>query len=51
MGNLSRLNANEMLIHLNDLLYLRHEKAQKLKCLPASVLREGTVIEVNVFQQ
>lgn len=51
MGHLSRLNANEMLIHLNDLLYLRHEKAQKLKCLPASVLREGTVIEVNVFQQ
>lgn len=27
MGHLSRLNANEMLIYLNDLLYLRHEKA------------------------
>lgn len=36
---LSRLNANEMLIFLNDLLYLRHGKAQKLNCLTAFVLR------------
>lgn len=35
----SRLNANEMLIFLNDLLYLRHGKAQKLKSLTAFVLR------------
>ncbi len=36
---LSRLHANEMLIFLNDLLYLRHEKALKLNCLTAFVLR------------
>lgn len=27
MGHLSCLNANEMLIYLNDLLYLRHENS------------------------
>lgn len=36
---LSCLNANEMLIFVNDLLYLRHGKAQKLNCLTAFVLR------------
>jgi len=36
---LSCLNANEMLISLNDLLYLRQGKAHKLKSLTAFALR------------
>lgn len=33
------LNANEMLILLNDLLYLRHRKARDLDSVTAFVLR------------